>query len=66
MLKAQRVPVLLWALFSAVAVAQKGYSICDPTKGSIFDFQAETLDGRVASLAEHAGNTLMIINVATY
>lgn len=59
-------------LFLAVAKAEKekndylGFSLCDPSKGSIFDYEVETLEGRNVSVGEHAGNTLLVVNVATY
>lgn len=35
------------------------------TAESVFDFEAETLDGRPARLSEHAGKVLLIVNTAS-
>lgn len=35
------------------------------TSESVFDFEADTLDGQPKSLAEYAGNVLLIVNTAS-
>jgi len=45
---------------------KRRYSRCDPGAGSVHQFMVETLDGRNESMSRYSGNTLMIINVATF
>uniref|UniRef100_A0A914P915 Glutathione peroxidase n=1 Tax=Panagrolaimus davidi TaxID=227884 RepID=A0A914P915_9BILA len=42
------------------------WSECKDANQSIYDFKVETLDGKTESLSKYKGQTLLIINVATF
>uniref|UniRef100_A0A3Q2CZ65 Glutathione peroxidase 3 n=1 Tax=Cyprinodon variegatus TaxID=28743 RepID=A0A3Q2CZ65_CYPVA len=42
-------------------------SLCDrSTEGTIYKYQARTLNGSLVSFGDFAGKTILFINVATY